>query len=266
MAFDSLTRLGALSALCLLALGCRADVWIEGPDERALARADTVGRTTRAALIDTVFRPMPVDSAAASFAWLIDRPKPRLPSSRAFPRDPVAAVRQYLRALSQTGSSSRGVIGVGEIGYERAFTYLHPRVRRSMSTEELARRLGGVVRPTIVRLRAVPGDSTLVFAELLVLREVDEQAMLGLYYGHFAARSGDNGWQLTGARLASEDWQSRLGRIDEWRYDRARAANEFATEDVRYTRDLVELESGEWVPLARPAPAADLMLGLPELR
>lgn len=266
MAFHLLTRLGLLSALCLLALGCRADVWIESPDERVLALADTAGLTTRAARIDTVFRPMPIDSAAASFAWLVDRPAPRLPSSRAFPRDPVAAVRQYLRALSQTGSSSRGTIGVGEVGYERAFTYLHPRVRRSMSEEELARRLGGVVRPTIVRLRVVPGDSTRVFAELLVLKEVDEQSMLGLYFGHFVTRPGDNGWQLTAARLASEDWQSRLGRIDDWRYDRARAANEFATEDARYSRDLVQLESGEWVPLARPAPAADLTLGLPEPR
>ena len=185
MAFHLLARLGSLSALCLLALGCRADVWIESPDERLLARADSSAITTETARTDTVFRPMPIDSAAASFAWLVDRPEPRLPLSRAFPRDPIAAVRQYLRALSQTGSSSRGTIGVGEVGYERAFTYLHPRVRRSMSEEELARRLGGVVRPMIVRLRVVPGDSTRVFAELLVLVEVDEQSMLGLYFGHF---------------------------------------------------------------------------------
>jgi hypothetical protein len=37
-------------------------------------------------------------------------------------------------------------------------------------------------------------------------------------------------------------------------------------EDSRYGRDLVQLQSGEWVPIGRPAPVVDLTFGLPALR
>ncbi|MFN2384537.1 MAG: hypothetical protein ABR559_09825, partial [Gemmatimonadota bacterium] len=88
---------------------------------------------------------------------------------------------------------------------------------------------------------------------------------LGLYYGQFAAAPGDNGWQLTGARLMSEDWQNRLGGRRTWRHDRAGAARTYATEDPRYAGALIQLHSGEWVPLARPVPETHLRLALPDL-
>jgi hypothetical protein len=157
-------------------------------------------------------------------------------------------------------------VGVGEVGYERAFTYIHPAVRGRRTWQQWAASLAGIVRPAVVRLEPVPTDSTRVFVELLVLREVEGQSLIGLYYGHFAAAPGDNGWQLAGARLASEDWVGPLSGSQPWRYDRAGAARSHAIEDTSYALDLVELRSGEWVPLARPAPAADLTLGLPVLR
>lgn len=253
-------RLLLLLALALPA--CQADVWVETPDERQAARADTVtadtARAERAAL-----RPTPIDSAAASFAWVVDRPAPRVPSTRPFPDNAVEAARQFLRALAQTGSSSRGAIGVGGAGYDRAFTYVHPATRGGRTAEGWASRLAGIVRPTVVQLEALPDDSTRVFAEVLVLWDVNGQSLLGVYYGHFTAFPGDNGWQLTGARLASEDWQSTLGGHQPWRWDRAGAAQAYAAEDPSYALDLIELESGEWVPRARPAPTADLMFGLP---
>lgn len=243
--------------------GCHAEVWVESPDERLRAEADTAGAASAA--VDTLYRPLPIDSAAASFAWILRRPAPRLTDAREFPAGPVDAARSYLRALAQTGSSSRGTIGVGELGYERAFTYVHPSVRGRRTASEWGASLAGVVRPAIVKLEPVPGDSNLVFAELAVLHDVDGRTLLGLYYGHFAARPGDNGWQLTAARFASEDWQSPLGVHRAWRYDRALAAREYAADDPAAALALVELESGEWVPIGRPAPAADLRLGLPDL-
>ncbi len=237
-------------------------MWIEKPGEEPPTAADTAAFP---AVVDTLYRPTPIDSAGASFAWATGRP-PVLTSTRSFPDGPVEAVRQYLRALAQTGSGSRGTIGAGGEGYERAFTYVHPSVRRRRSAESWARELAGVVRPEAIRLARVPGDSTRVFAEVLVLRDVGGQSLLGLYYGHFTAARGDNGWQLTGARLASEDWQSPLGGHQPWRWDRAGAARTYAAEDSSFAIDLTRLESGEWVPLARPTPTVDLRLGLPEPR
>ena len=251
----------ALAAL--LALGCRAEVWVESPDERLRTESDTA--PAAAVPADTIYRPARIDSAAASLAWILRRPPPRLSDERAFPQGAIDAARLFLRALAQTGSSTKGTIGVGEIGYERAFTYVHPRVRGRRSADRWALGLAGIVRPAVVRLEPVPGDSTRVFAELAVLREVDGQSLMGLYYGHFAAAPGDNGWQLTGARLASEDWQSPLGDVSAWRYDRALAARQYAAEDTAAALTLVELKSGEWVPITRPAPTADLRFGLPDL-
>jgi hypothetical protein len=246
------------------ALGCRAEIWIESPDERLAGEADTAGATSSVPA-DTVYRPSPIDSTAASFAWILRRPPARLTDERSFPETPVDAARQFLRTLGQTGSSTQGTIGVGQLGYERAFTYVHPSVRGSRTAARWAWMLSGIVRPAVVRLEPVPGDSTLVFAELLVLRDVDGQSMAGLYYGHFATAPGDNGWQLTGARLASEDWQAPLGGHRSWRYDRALAARSYAAEDTTSALTMVELKSGEWVPIAQPAPVADLRFGLPDL-
>jgi hypothetical protein len=248
----------------LAALGCRAEMWIESPDERLAAESDTAEESS-VGPVDTLYRPTPIDSTAASFAWILRRPPARLTDDRSFPETPVDAARQFLRTLGQTGSSTRGTIGVGPLGYERAFTYVHPQVRGSRTAEQWASTLTGIVRPAVVRLEPVPGDSTLVFAELLVLRDVSGQSMAGLYYGHFAAAPGDNGWQLTGARLASEDWQSPLGGHRSWRYDRALAARSYAGEDTTSALAMVELKSGEWVPIAQPAPVADLRFGLPDL-
>jgi hypothetical protein len=250
--------------LLAAALGCRAEVWIEDPEERLQTASDTA--PTAAVPVDTVYRPAPIDSAAASLAWILRRPAPRLTDQRAFPQNAVDAARQFLRALAQTGSSTKGAIGVGELGYERAFTYVHPVVRGRRSAARWAWELGGLVRPAIVRLEPVPGDSTLVFAELAILREIDGQSLMGLYYGHFAAATGDNGWQLTGARLASEDWQSPLGQLAPWRYDRALAARQYAGQDTAAALTMVELKSGEWVPIAEPVPTTDLRFGLPDLR
>ena len=249
----------------LAAIGCRADVWVESPDERRAARArpDTAAPELVA---DTIYRPAPIDSVAASFAWIVERPAPRVTTARSFPAGPVEAARQFVRALAQTGSTAQGTVGVGQVGYERAFTYLHPRVRGGRSWEEWSPTLAGIVRTAVVHLEPIPGDSNRVFAELLVLREIDGQSLIGLYFGQFEASPGDNGWQLTGARLASEDWAGPLGSGERWRFDRAGAARAYAAEDSSYAIDLVELQSGEWVPLARPAPAADLTLGLPDLR
>jgi len=213
---------------------------------------------------DTVFRPMPIDSSAASFAWVVERPEARVTRERSYPSDPEDAARQFLRALAQTGSSTKGTIGVGTIGYDRAFTYVHPRVR-PRSVEAWRTSLAGIVRPAVVRLDPVPGDSTRVFAEIVVLREIDRQSLLGIYYGHFRAAPGDNGWQLTGARFASEDWQSPLGGHRPWRYDRALASRTYAAQDTTSPLTMVQLKSGEWVPIARLAPAADLRFGLPDL-
>lgn len=242
---------------------CDGDVRIESPDERGRTRSDTVATS---GVVDTVYRPAPIDSVPASFAWLIDRPPARVPTERPYPGGPEEAARQYLRALAQTGADSRGALGTGAVGYDRAFTYVHPSIRRGRTAEGWSSGLTGIVRPVVVRLAPVPGDSTRVFAELSILREVDGESLLGLYYGHLAAAPGDNGWQLTGARLASEDWSAPLAGRDGWRFDRASAARTFAEEDPDYAVDLVELGSGEWVPLARPAPAAHLTLGLPDLR
>lgn len=257
-----------LLMLGVLALGCRADVWVESPDERLAARADTAAAPAAAiAPADTALRPVHIDSAAASFAWVVERPAPRVTSTRSFPDGPVEAVRQYIRAVAQTGSTDLGTIGVGDVGYERAFTYVHPAVRGARTWAAWAPSLAGIVRPAVVRLEPVPGDTARVFTELLVLREMDDQSVLGFYYGHFTAAPGDNGWQVTAGRLASEDWAGTLGGADRqrWRYDRAAAARQYALEDSSAAVGLVELQSGEWVPLARPAPAADLTLGLPVL-
>lgn len=251
------------SLLALTVVGCRAEIWVEEPGGRRSATVDSVMVAPTAS--DTVFRAMRVDSVAASFAWLL-QPRPRVPRTRSFPDTPVEAVRQYVRALGQTGSSELGEVGVGEIGYERAFTYLHPRIRRETDLESWTRRLEGVIRPTIVTLRAVPGDTTRVFTELSVLREIGGQSLLGLYYGHFTTASGDNGWQVTGARLASEKWQSRLVRAESWRYDRAQAAQRFAEEDAGFGRNLIRLRSGEWVPIERQVPDVDTTLGLSTIR
>lgn len=265
---DDRSRRRRSTALLLAALaagsGCRADVWVEGPDERRAEPVDSA--PVVAAEVDTVYRPFRIDSTAASFAWLVERPAPRLPSERRYPENPVEAVRQFVRALAQTGSSRRGPVGVGQTGYDRAFTYVHPRVRGSRTAAEWAPSLAGLVRPAVVDLAPVPADSSRVFAELLVLREVADQPLLGLYYGHFTTARGDNGWQVTGARLASQDWSAAVVRGEAWRFDRAAAAREFAVEDPAYARDLVRLKSGEWVPLARPAHARDLTLGLPDAR
>ena len=250
--------------LALLA-GCRAEVWVESPDERTSPDVRGAKPETTAAVTDTIYRSIHIDSVAASFAWLI-RPEPRLSLQRTFPSGPEEAARQFVRALAQTGSSSLGPIGVGEVGYERAFTYVHPEIRGRRSADAWSASLAGVVRPIVVRMEPVPGDSSRVFAELLVLRDDRGESLLGLYYGHFAAAPGDNGWQLAGARFASEDWQATLRRGEAWRYDRAAAAARFVAEDSLYARDLVQLESGEWVPLSRPAPSADLTFGLPALR
>ncbi len=254
-------------ALCAglgVSLGCRADVWLESPDERIAGGTDTT-RTTSPGEVDTIYRPTPIDSVGASFAWIVRRPAARLPDERAFPASAAEAARQYLRALTQTGSSTKGTIGVGDLGYERAFTYVHPRVRGRRSAARWAWTLSGIVRPTIVRLDSIPGDSTRVFAELLVLRDVGGESLVGLYYGHFAALPGDNGWQLTGARFASEDWQSPLGGHRPWRYDRALASRSYAAQDTTSPLMMVQLKSGEWVPITLPAPSADLRFGLPDL-
>jgi hypothetical protein len=256
-------RLLLLIACCALP-GCRADVWMETPDERLAGGADTTP-TASFAEVDTIYRPAPIDSSAASFAWIVRRPPARLTDERTFPATAVDAARQYLRALAQTGSSTKGTIGVGDLGYERAYTYVHPRVRGRRSAARWAWTLSGVVRPTVVRLEPVPGDSTRVFAELLVLRDVGGESLTGLYYGHFAALPGDNGWQLTGARFASEDWQSPLGGHRPWRYDRALASQTYATQDTTSPLTMIQLKSGEWVPVTLPAPTADLRLGLPDL-
>ncbi|CAN5314154.1 hypothetical protein BH18GEM1_BH18GEM1_13560 [soil metagenome] len=250
----------------LLAPGCRAEVWVESADERQAARVSADTAATPSALADTAeYRPVPIDSVAASFAWVVDRPAPRVTTARSFPDGPVDAARQFVRALAQTGATAQGTVGVGEVGYERAFTYVHPAVRGNRAWEVWALSMAGIVRPAVVQMEPVPGDSTRVFAEILVLREIDGQSLLGLYYGHFEATPGDNGWQLTAARLAGEDWTGPLGDRQPWRYDRAAAANAYAAEDSSYAVDLVELQSGEWVPLARPTPAAHLTLGLPVL-
>ncbi len=248
---------------CLAGLGCRADVWIESPAERLAAEPDSAGVTP--AEIDTVYRPAPMDSSAASFAWVVHRLPARLTDERSFPENAAEAARQFLRALAQTGSSTKGTIGVGPLGYERAFTYVHPRVRGRRTAARWTWMLSGIVRPTVVRLDPVPADSTRVFAEVLVLRDVNGESLIGLYYGHFAALPGDNGWQLTGARLASEDWQSPLGGHRPWRYDRALAARAYATQDTTSPLTMVELKSGEWVPIAALAPTSDLRFGLPDL-
>jgi hypothetical protein len=241
---------------------CEADLRLERPGEARQPGPDSAAEV--AAPADTVFRPMPIDSAAASFAWVVEGPSARVTRERSYPAGAVEAARQFLRALAQTGSSTKGTIGVGSIGYERAFTYVHPRVRPG-SVSRWTSGLAGIVRPAIVRLEPVPGDSTRVFAELVVLREIDGQSLLGLYYGHFRAEPGDNGWQLTGARLTSEDWESPLfPRLPE-RYDRAGAARVYAEEDPAHALSLVRLHSGEWVPLTRAAPRDDLRLGLPAL-
>ncbi|HJU87463.1 MAG TPA: hypothetical protein VJ788_08855 [Gemmatimonadota bacterium] len=254
---------GAALAFALAALtgGCEADLRLARPGEVGPG-ADTAAGVAIPA--DTVFRPMPIDSAAASFAWVVVRPEARVTRERSFPGGPEEAARQFLRALAQTGSSSKGTIGVGAIGYERAFTYVHPRVRPT-EAETWSGQLEGIVRPAVVRLEPVPGDSSLVFAELVVLREVDRQSMLALYYGHFRAEPGDNGWQLTGARLMAEDWESPLGGRLPDRWDRAGAAREYAAEDPVHALNLIRLHSGEWVPLTRLPPRNDLQLGLPPL-
>lgn len=257
--------LPALVALLALLGACQADVWVEGPDERRRAVVRGDDPDTAAVVADTIYRSIHIDSVAASFAWLV-RPEPRLPTQRTFPSGPEEAARQFVRALAQTGSSSLGSIGIGEVGYERAFTYVHPEIRGRRTAAEWSARLTGVIRPSVVRVEPVPGDSTRVFAELLVLRDHGGESLLGLYYGHFAAAPGDNGWQVAGARFASQDWQAALRRGEAWRYDRAAAAARFASESSLYARDLVQLESGEWVPLSRPAPSADLTFGLPTLR
>lgn len=259
----TMVRLVAVS-FSLIALGCRADVWVESPDERSPGILDTVRVIVTPR--DTIFRPTPIDSAAASFAWLSVRPAPLVTTARSYPADAVDAARQFLRALGQTGSSTHGPVGVGERGFERAFTYVHPRVRARRDTDEWVDELEGIVRPVIVALRPVPGDDRRVFAEILVLRDVDGESLLGFYYGHFTAAGGDNGWQLTGARLASEDWQAPLGSYESWRYDRALASQTYADEDPDYALNLVRLRSGEWVPLSRPAPQANLQFGLPVIR
>jgi hypothetical protein len=245
-----------------VSLGCEADLRFERPGQSGRVVSDSI--LDPGAPADTVFRPMPIDSAAASFAWVVERPEPLVTRERSYPDNAVEAARQFLRALGQTGSSTKGTIGVGALGYDRAYTYVHPRVRPS-SPERWRTGLAGIVRPAIVRLEPVPGDSTRVFAELVVLREIDRQSLLGLYYGHFRAVPGDNGWQLTGARLAAEDWESPLGPRVPQRYDRAGAAREYATEDPVHALNLVRLHSGEWVPLTRLAPSSDLRLGLPSL-
>jgi hypothetical protein len=258
-------RTRALTLAFLLAAlpsACEADLHLERPGDPRRASADTVAEVAIAA--DTVFRPMPIDSSAASFAWVVERPEARVTRERSYPSDPEDAARQFLRALAQTGSSTKGTIGVGTVGYDRAFTYVHPRVR-PRSVEAWRTSLAGIVRPAIVRLDPVPGDSTRVFAEIVVLREVDRQSLLGIYYGHFRAEPGDNGWQLTGARLMAEDWESPLGPRLPARWDRAGAAREYADEDPVHALNLVQLQSGEWVPLTRLAPRGDLRLGLPSL-
>lgn len=249
--------------LLVILLGCRGEVWIESPDERR----DPVpaAEAGAPAAVDTVFRPMPIDSAAASFAWILRRPPPRLPDERTFPESATEAAGNFLRALAQTGTGSRGTIGVGALGYERAFTYVHPAVRGRRTASAWAQGLAGIVRSAVVRLEPVPGDSARVFAELLVLRDVEAQSLAGLYYGHFTAAPGDNGWQLTGARFASEDWQSPLGGHQPWRWDRALAARSYAASDTASALTLVQLKSGEWVPVDIPAPAADLRFGLPDI-
>lgn len=249
-------------AFATLTVGCEADLRLERPGETRRARADSP--VDAAAPADTVFRPMPIDSAAASFAWVVVGPEARVTRERSYPSGPEEAARQFLRALAQTGSSTKGTIGVGAVGYERAYTYVHPRVRPG-SAERWSAGLAGVVRPAVVRLEPVPGDSTLVFAELVVLREIDRQSMLGLYYGHFRAEPGDNGWQLTGARLMAEDWESPLGARLPTRWDRAGAAREYAAEDPVHALNLIQLHNGEWVPLTRLPPRSDLRLGLPAL-
>ena len=119
----------------------------------------------------------------------------------------VEAARQFLRALAQTGSSSKGTIGVGSIGYERAFTY----VRRGTALRGAAVELWARGDRAAGHRQAGAGPRGLdpCVRRVVVLREVDRQSLLGLYYGHFRAEPGDNGWQLTG-RLASEDWESPL--------------------------------------------------------
>jgi hypothetical protein len=254
---------GAALAFALVALtgGCDADLRLARPGEAGV-RPDTAALVAVPA--DTVFRPTPIDSAAASFAWVVVRPEARVTRERSYPSGPEDAARQFLRALAQTGSSSKGTIGVGAVGYERAFTYVHPRVRPA-NAQEWSAGLEGIVRPAVVRLEPVPGDSTLVFAELVELREVDRQSMLALYYGHFRAEPGDNGWQLTGARLMAEDWESPLATRLPARWDRAVAAREYAEEDPLHALNLIRLHSGEWVPVTRLPPRSDLRLGLPSL-
>lgn len=253
---------GTLVLALAPALACQGELRVESPGERRAARLDTAPSPIPR---DTLYRPAPIDSAPASFAWVTDRPSPHVPSERAFPESAEDAVRQFLRVLAQTGAGSAGTVGTGELGYERAFTYVHPSVRRGRTADEWSAELAGILRPAIVRLAPVPDDSTRVFAELLVLREVDGHSLLGFYWGHLAAERGDNGWQLTGARLASEDWAAPLGGAGAWRTDRARAAQVYAAENPDYAVDLVRLASGAWVPLARPAPASHLALGLPTL-
>lgn len=239
---------------------------MESPGERRETKTDTVAAETVPTVVDTVYRPAPIDSVAASFAWLVARPTGRITTGRSFPSGAEEAARQFVRALGQTGSSTRGTIGAGDVGFQRAFTYVHPRVRGRRSSDQWKLSLAGIVKVALARLEPVPGDSTRVFAELLVLREIDRQSMIGLYYGHLEAAPGDNGWQLVAGRFTSEDWQSPLGDHESWRYDRARAGSRYAQRDPEYALDLVRLHSGEWVPLTMPAPTPDLQLGLPDLR
>lgn len=254
----------ALAALALALTACPAELSVETPDERLAAEADTASSVPT--VVDTVFRPMPIDSVAASFAWLLDRPAPLVTTDRLYPSDAEEAARQFLRALAQTGRGRYGTVGTGSQGYERAFTYVHPRIRRRRSSEQWSPLLSGILRPVVVQLEPVPDDSTRVFAEVMVLKDEDGESVLGLYYGHLSAEPGDNGWQVTGARLTSEDWEAPLAGVQPWRYDRAGAARGYAIEDPSYAIHMIRLQSGEWVPLGRPVPVAHLRFGLPDPR
>ena len=67
-------------ALVTLIVGCEAEIGIERPGEARGAGVDTVAGA--AVPVDTVFRPAPIDSAGASFAWVVVRPEARVTRER----------------------------------------------------------------------------------------------------------------------------------------------------------------------------------------
>ena len=207
------------------------------------------------------------------------------------PTDPERALVAFLSALSWAGRPARfGSIPTAEDGCRKAYGYLSRAVRQRVSLEQFKNSLSGVgkIRPLKI-LPANYGDDTdpawipRYFVEVERLEECElrgeVKSVITYYAGFYTLTKEEGTFRVKSWDMKPEDFISRLGGHQPWRYDPEEMAaqhvlthvfhgkgplsgpvtllqrkEDFAEvrvgkETGGYSVYLARLENGEWMPI-----------------